>query len=90
MFFLCPQETKANMLCKKKKKNDVSLSLYWASLVAHLVNNLPNLIVNKRVWNTVLGCNLKNDRMTAVRFQDKPVSVTVIQDYAPTTNAKEA
>ena len=36
------------MLCKKKK-NDVSLSLYWASLVAHLVNNLPNLIVNKRV-----------------------------------------
>src|SRR5574337_617070 len=48
------------------------------------------LIVNKRVQNTVLGCNLKNDRMILVRFQGKPFSITVIQVYAPVTNAKEA
>ena len=47
------------------------------------------LIVNKRVWNTVLGCNLKNNRMISVRFQGKPYNITVIQVYAPTTNAKE-
>ena len=46
-------------------------------------------IVNKRVWNAVLGCNLKNNRMIAVGFQGKPLSITVIQVYAPTTNAKE-
>ena len=38
----------------------------------------------------VLGCNLKNDRMISVRFQDKPFSITVIQVYAPTSHAKEA
>ena len=48
------------------------------------------LIVNKRVQNAVLGCNLKNDRMISVRFQGKPFNSTVIQIYAPTTNAKEA
>ena len=48
------------------------------------------LIVNKRVQNAVLGCNLKNDRMIFVHFQDKPFRFTVIQDYAPTTNAEEA
>ena len=48
------------------------------------------IIVNKRVQNAVLGCNLKNDRMISVRFQGKPFNITVIQDYAPTTNAKEA
>ena len=47
-------------------------------------------IVNKRVWNAVLGCNLKNDRMISVRFQGKPFNTTVIQVYVPTTNAKEA
>ena len=41
------------------------------------------IIVNKRVQNTVLGCNLKNDRMISVRFQGKPFSITVIQVYAP-------
>ena len=46
--------------------------------------------VNKRVRNAVLGCNLKNDRMISVRFQGKPFSITVIQVYAPITNAKEA
>ena len=48
------------------------------------------IIVNKRVQNAVLGYNLKNDRMISVRFQGKPFSITVIQVYAPTTNAKEA
>ena len=48
------------------------------------------LMVNKRVQNAVLGCNLKNDRMISVRFQGKPFNITVIQVYAATTNAKEA
>ena len=48
------------------------------------------LIVNKRVWNAVLECNLKNDRMISVRFQGKPFNITVIQVYAPTRNAEEA
>ena len=47
-------------------------------------------MVNKRVRNAVLGCNLKNDRMISVRFQGKPFSITVIQAYAPTSNAEEA
>ena len=46
--------------------------------------------VNKRVQNAVLGCNLKNERMIAVCFQGKPFSITVIQVYAPTSNAEEA
>ena len=47
-------------------------------------------MVNKRVWNAVLGCNLKNDRLISVRFQGKPFNITVIQVYAPTSNAEEA
>ena len=47
-------------------------------------------MVNKRVQNAVLGCNLENDRMISVRFRGKPFNITVIQVYAPTTNAKEA
>ena len=47
-------------------------------------------IVNKRVQNAVLGCNLKNDRMISVRFQGKPSNITVIQVYALTSNAEEA
>ena len=48
------------------------------------------IIVNERVWNAVLGCNLKNDRIISVRFQGKPFNITVIQVYAPTSNAEEA
>ena len=48
------------------------------------------IMVNKRVRNAVLGCNLKNDRMISVRFQGKPFSITVIQAYARTSNAGEA
>ena len=47
------------------------------------------MTVNKRVRNAELGCNLKNDRMLSVRFQVKPFNITVIQVYAPTTNAEE-
>ena len=48
------------------------------------------LIINQRVQNAVLGCNLKNNRMILVRFQDKTFNIKVIQVYAPTTRAKEA
>ena len=48
------------------------------------------IIVNKRVQNVVLGCNLKNYRMISNHFQDKPFNITVIQFYAPTSNAEEA
>ena len=47
-------------------------------------------MVNKRVRNAVFGCNLKNDRMISGRFQGKPFNITVIQVYAPTSNAEEA
>ena len=52
-------------------------------------NGIAN-IVNRRVWNAVLGGNLKNDRMISVRFQGKSFNITVIQVYAPTSNAEEA
>ena len=55
-----------------------------------LEKNGVALIVNKRVRNAVLGCNLKNYRMISVRFQGKPLNITVIHVYAPTTNAEEA
>ena len=48
-----------------------------------------NGVANKRVQNAVLGCNLKNDKMNIVGFQSKPFNITVIQIYAPTTNAKK-
>ena len=46
--------------------------------------------VNKRVWNAVLGCNLKNDTMISVHFQGKLFNIMVIQVYTPTSNAEEA
>ena len=49
-----------------------------------LIRNGVAIMVNKRVRNAVLGCNLKNDRMTSVRLQGKPFNITVIQVYAPT------
>ena len=48
------------------------------------------IMVNRRVQNAVLGCNLKNDRMISVCFQGKPFSITVIQVYAPTSNTENA
>ena len=48
------------------------------------------IIINKRVCNAVLRCNLKNERMISVHFQGKPFNITVIQVYDPTSNAEEA
>ena len=48
------------------------------------------ITVNKRILNAVLGCNLKNDRMISVPFQGKPLNITVIQVYAPISNAEKA
>ena len=55
-----------------------------------LRRNAVAIMVNKRIRNAVLGCNLKNDRMISVRLQGKPFNITVIQVYAPTSNAEEA
>ena len=55
-----------------------------------LRRNVVAIMVNKRVRNAVLGCNLKNARMISVHFQGKPFKITVFQVYAPTSNAEEA
>ena len=55
-----------------------------------LRRNEDPLIVNQRVWNAVFGYSLKNDKMILVCFQGKPFNITVIQIYAPNTDAKEA
>ena len=55
-----------------------------------LQRNGEAMMVNKRVQNAVLVCNLKNDRMISVHFQGKPFNITIIQVYAPTSNAEEA
>ena len=59
------------------------------TIISTTVGKNP-LIVNKRVQNAVLGCDLKNDRMISVRFQGKTFNITVIQIYALTSNAEEA
>ena len=48
------------------------------------------LTINQRVRNSVLGCNLKNDRIISVHFQGKPFNITVIQVYPPNGNAEKA
>ena len=55
-----------------------------------LRRNEVAIMVKERVWNAVLGCSLKNDRMISVRLQGKPFNITVIQVYAPTSYAEEA
>ena len=55
-----------------------------------LRRNGVSITVNKRVQNAVLGCNLKNDRIISVHFHGKPFNITIIQAYAPTSNAEEA
>ena len=55
-----------------------------------LKRNGVAIIINKRVQNAVFGCNLKNNRTISVHFQGKPFNITVIQVYAPTSNAEEA
>ena len=54
-----------------------------------LRRNAVSIMVNKRVWSAVLGCRLKNDKMIS-SFPSKPFNITVIQVYAPTSNAEEA
>ena len=63
--------------------------IYYCRLES-LRRNGVAIMVNKRVRNAVLGCNLKNDRMISLRFHGKPFNITVIQVYAPTSNAEEA
>ena len=55
-----------------------------------LRKNEVSIIVNRRVQNAVIGCNLKNDRMISIHFQGKPFNITVIQVYVPTSNAETA
>ena len=62
-------------------------TLLWAE---SLRRNGLAMMVNKRVRNAVLGCNLKNNRMISVHFQGKPFNIIVIQVYAPISNAEEA
>ena len=56
----------------------------------YLRRNGVAIMVNKRVQNAVLGCNLKNDRKISVHFQGKTFNIMVIQAYVPTSNAEEA
>ena len=63
--------------------------IYYCGLES-LRRNGVAIMVNKRVWNAVLGCNLKNHRMISVCFQGKPFNITVIQVCAPTSNTEEA
>ena len=63
--------------------------IYYCGQESIRRNGVP-IMVNKRVPNAVLGCNLKNDRMISVRFQGKPFNITVIQVYSPTSNTEEA
>jgi len=67
-----------------------SISLCPASFHIPRPRNAVAIMVNKGVRNAVLGCNLKNDRMISVHFQGKSFNITVIQVYAPTSNADEA
>ena len=55
-----------------------------------LTRNGVAIIVNKRVWNAVVGCNLKTDKIISVHFQGKPFNIMVIQVYALTSKAEEA
>ena len=71
------------------------MNLTQRTIISTIVGKNPledevAIIVNKRVQNAVLGCNLKNDRMIFVHFQGKPFNITVIQVYALTSNTEEA
>ena len=63
--------------------------IYYCGQESHRRNGVA-IIVNNRVQNAVLQCNLKKDRMISIRFQGKPFNVAVIQAYAPTSKAEEA
>ena len=69
-------------------KSDDHYLYYWGQ--ESFRRNGVAIMVNKRVWNALLGCNLKNNRMISVHFQGNPFNITVIQVYAPASNAEEA
>ena len=71
------------------ERNSEELYIYYCAQESIRRNGVA-IMVNKRVRNAVLGCNLKKHRMISVRFQGKPFNITVIQVYAPTSNAEEA
>ena len=64
--------------------------IYYCGQESLRRNGVAHKIVNKRAQNAGLGCSLKNDRMISVPYQGKPFNITVIQVYAPTSNAEEA
>ena len=72
----------------KGKFNSDDCYIYYCGQES-LRRNGVALIVNKRVWNAVLGCNIKNSRMILVHFQGKAFNITAIQACAPTTNAED-
>ena len=63
--------------------------IYYCGQESLRINGVA-IMVNKRVRNAVLRCSLKKDRMVSVHFQGKPFNITVIQVYAPTSNAEAA
>ena len=67
-----------------------TFSLIQMTIISTTVENQVALTVNKRVQNTVLGCNLKNYRMISIHFQSKPFNITIIEVSSPTSNAEEA
>ena len=69
--------------------NSDDLYIYYCGQES-LRRNGEAIIINKRVWNAVLGCSLKSDRMISASFQGKSFNIMVIQAYAPTSNAEEA
>ena len=71
------------------KLNSDDHYIYYCGQESLRINGVA-IIVNRRVKNAVLGCNLKNDRMVSAHFQGKPFIITVIQVYAPISNAEEA
>ena len=80
-------------LKKKIKKLGNSIMVFFHYIYYYgqesLRRNGEATIVNKRVWNAVLGYSLRNDKMISVHFQDKPFNITVIKVFAPTSNAEE-
>ena len=85
MLFL--DEMKSNG--KASSREAIGSELFLLGL-CNIEARLKVLMVNKRVQNAVLGCNLKNDGTISVHFQGKSFNITVIQAYAPTSNAEEA
>ena len=94
-FTLCMARVNVNILGISELKwtgmgefNSGDYYIYYC-VQESLRRNRVAIMVNKKVRNAILGCNLKNSRMISVHFQGKPFNITVIQVYAPTTNTEE-